>query len=145
MKDDLGTYLVPMRVTNPETKVSKVTWCIFDSGFTGYLSLDERTMRDLNLNRAGKGRAHTVTGNVDYETFFGIAEIIDENQKTIVTLQQDERMVLHEPGIEVGIGHTDPAIIPIQQFRHSLFGMQSIQQFSWLIVAEKKMLCLVEV
>ena len=136
MPEPLGTFLVPVRVANPETKVSKVLWCIFDSGFTGHLSLDASTIRDLNLKPAGKGKAHTVTGSVDYETFFGSAEIVDENQKSIAHLTATH---------STGTTNPDVSIIPIQQFRHPLLGLQSIQQLSWLIVAEKKMLCLVEV
>ncbi len=145
MSEPLGTFLVPLRVANPGNKVNKVVWCIFDSGFTGYVSLDAGTIKDLSLDPAGKGRAHTITGSVDYETFLGMAEIVDEKQRSIVMLKRDERVVLREHAIGVDVKDLDPAIIPIQQFRHPLFGMQAIQQFSWLIVAEKKMLCLVDV
>ncbi|MEX2681725.1 MAG: hypothetical protein Q6373_008995 [Candidatus Sigynarchaeota archaeon] len=145
MHEPLGSYLIPLRVTNPDTKVSKTVWCIFDSGFTGYVSLDAGTIKDLHLKPAGKGRAHTITGSVDFETHSGMVEIIDEKQESITMLKRDEREVLQENTDGTGAEVIDPAVIPIQQFRHPLFGMRAIQQFSWLIVAEKKMLCLVDV
>jgi len=145
MQEPLGSYLVPLRVTNPDTKVSKVVWCIFDSGFTGHVSLDAGTIKDLRLKPAGKGRAHTITGSVDFEMYFGMAEIIDEKQESVATLKRDEREVLEENADGMGAEDLVPGVIPIQQFRHPLFGMQAIQQFSWLIVAEKKMLCLVDI
>ena len=38
---DLNVFRVPVRITNPKNKISLIKYCIFDTGFTGHIALDE--------------------------------------------------------------------------------------------------------
>ncbi len=129
--DTLQIFRIPLRITNPLSNVSIISYCIFDTGFSGYLGLDKDTIASLNLPQAGTGKAMTVKGLIDYKNYEGFGEIVDVNQKT---LQQIKNLDLPEK--------TSQAPILIQEFNFPILGMKSICQFSWLMLSEKRIICL---
>lgn len=127
--EELNTFLIPIRFKNPITLVTKIKWCIFDTGFSGYFGLDEETIHLLGLQSIGKAKARTVSGIQEFENFIGNAEIIDGKQQSLAIFH------LTSENLEV--------LIPIQNFQVPLIGMKSINQFSWLILTKNHTLCLI--
>ncbi len=131
----LYAFFISIRVQNPATRTSIIKWCLFDTGFTGYLGLDKATLGALGLKKLGTGDAMTVSGKISFATYAGTVEIMKD---ATVTLKQVH--AINKDRID-----RDDTTIPIQELKLPMVGMKTIQQFSWLIVAEKKMLCLVDV
>ncbi|KKK46564.1 hypothetical protein LCGC14_0728710 [marine sediment metagenome] len=124
----LQIYRIPVRISNPETKVTLVKYCIFDTGFTGYFGLDKESIKLLNLPKIGRGKGVTVSGLIEYDNYNGIVEIVDQEQRTIIkilnkTKQEEIKSV---------------EIIPIQEFGIPIIGIKSICQISWLILSERE-------
>ncbi len=124
----LQIYRIPVRISNPETKVTLVKYCIFDTGFTGYFGLDKESIKLLNLPKIGRGKGITVSGLIEYDNYNGIVEIVDQEQRTIIkilnkTKQEEIKSV---------------EIIPIQEFGIPIIGIKSICQISWLILSERE-------
>ena len=124
----LQIFRIPVRISNPETKVTLVKYCIFDTGFMGYFGLDKESISLLNLPKIGRGKGVTVSGLIEYDNYNGIIEIVDQEQKANIkilnkAIQQDE--------IKSG------EIIPIQEFGIPIIGIKSICQISWLILSER--------
>lgn len=124
----LQIFRIPVRISNPETKVTLVKYCMFDTGFTGYFGLDKESISLLNLPKIGRGKGVTVSGLVEYDNYNGIIEIVDQEQKVVIKIlnktKQDE-IKLDE-------------IIPIQEFGIPIIGIKSICQISWLILSERE-------
>ncbi len=131
IEDTLQVFRIPLRITNPQSNVSIICNCIFDTGFSGYLGLNKDTIASLNLPQAGTGKTLTVKGLIDYKNYESFGEIVDANQKI---LQQIKNLDLPD--------NTSQAPILIQEFNFPILGMKSICQFSWMILSEKKILCL---
>lgn len=124
----LQIYRIPVRISNPETKVTLVKYCIFDTGFTGYIGLDKESITLLNLPKIGRGKGVTVSGLIEYDNYNGIVEIVDQEQRAIIkilnkTKQEEIKSV---------------EIIPIQEFGIPIIGIKSICQISWLILSERE-------
>ena len=124
----LKIFRIPVRISNPGTKVTLVKYCIFDTGFTGYFGLDKESISLLNLPKIGRGKGVTVSGLIEYDNYNGIIEIVDQEQKVVIKIlnktKQDE-IKLDE-------------IIPIQEFGIPIIGIKSICQISWLILSERE-------
>lgn len=126
-------FRIPLRITNPQSKIAIIKYCLFDTGFSGYLGLDKDTIESLSLPQNGTGKGMTVKGLIDYKNYEGIGEIVDENQKTLEKVRN------------LDIPNTPPvAPILIQEFNFPIVGMKIICQFSWLILSEKKIICLLK-
>lgn len=65
----LQIFRIPVRISNPETKVTLVKYCIFDTGFTGYFGLDKESISLLNLPKIGRGKGVTVSGLIEYDNY----------------------------------------------------------------------------
>ncbi|MBA7503209.1 hypothetical protein ES706_01817 [subsurface metagenome] len=124
---DLGVYRIPIRITNPETKVSLVKHCLFDTGFSGYLGLDNETNSILNLPKIGQGKGITVKGLIEYDNYEGIIEIVADNQKSLVKIVN----------IDKTNENSEKKVVPVQDFDIPIIGIKSIRQCSWLILSEK--------
>ncbi len=133
LDDSLQVFRIPLRITNPESNVSIIRYCIFDTGFSGYLGLDKDAISALNLPQAGTGKAMTVKGLMDYKNFECFGEVVDADQ---MTLRQIKNLELPD--------NTSQTPILIQEFNIPILGMKSICQFSWLILSEKKIICLLK-
>jgi predicted aspartyl protease len=133
--EKLDAFFISIRVQSPTTRKSIMKWCLFDTGFTGYLGLDKATLDELGLKKVGTGDAMTITGKISFTTYAGTVEIMKD---AIVTLKQ-----VHANKND-GIVEENPTI-PIQELKLPMVGMKLIQQFNWLIISEKKMLCLVDI
>ncbi len=124
---DLGVYRIPIRITNPETKLSLVKHCLFDTGFSGYLGLDNETNSVLNLPKIGQGKGITVKGLIEYDNYEGIIEIVDNNQKSLAKIVN----------IDKTNEKSEKEVVPIQDFEIPIIGIKLIRQCSWLILSEE--------
>lgn len=124
----LQIFRIPVRISNPETKVTLVKYCIFDTGFTGYFGLDKESISLLNLPKIGRGKGVTVSGLIEYDNYNGIVEIVDQEQKVIIKILNKTRQD------EIKSNE----IIPIQEFGIPIVGIKSICQTSWLILSERE-------
>ena len=131
---NLGVFRIPIRITHPITKLSVLKYCLFDSGFSGYLGLDKAIIKLLGLTKIGQGKGLTVTGLIEYENFEGIIEIVSQDQKVIGRIINKE----------ISIKNTENIIIPIQEFDIPIIGIKSILQFSWLLLSDKKAIFLLK-
>jgi hypothetical protein len=131
--EDLEAFLVSVRIQNPATHVSIIKWCIFDTGFTGYLGLDSETIHNLDLLLIGEGMAKTIIGDIHFRNYAGLVDIVNPAQESLCTLYALEN------------GFEDNAQeIPIQEMRLPLLGGKSIIQFPWIIEPSTKLICLLE-
>ena len=130
LNPDLNAFVIPIRIQNLQNGLSIIRNCIFDTGFTGYLGLDLNTIKELKLPSIGKGKAFTITGEIQFENFAGKIEILGENQSILGEIKN----------IEIDFSGAE---IPIQVFKIPLIGIKSIVQFSWLILEEKKWICFI--
>ncbi len=131
IEEQTNTFRIPIRVFNPTTNISIIKYFIFDTGFSGYLALDKETINQLGLERIGLGKAMTVNGLIEYNSYLGKAEFIDEKNGKLSTIE--------ELTSTLKTNHN----IPIQEFNINLIGMKSILQNSWLIL-KSKVLCLLK-
>lgn len=130
----LNAFTIPLRFTNPKSKISIVKYCVFDPGFTGYFGLDKNTIMELGLEQIGQGKALTITGEISYENYLAQVELIDEKQAILGKIINIDELS--------DAKNTDH--IPIQLFSLPLMGIKSITQFSWLILGKKKWICLID-
>ena len=133
--EKLNAFFIPLRVQNPTTQESVCKWCLFDTGFTGYLGLDRATLDGLGLKQIGTGKAHTITGEVSFTTYSGVVEIMKDTNTSLKNVLADEK------DIEDG----NDSIIPIQELNIPMVGIKTIQKFNWLIISGHKMLCMVDI
>ena len=126
LDEQFGVYRIPIRIINPETKMSVIKFCLFDTGFSGYLGLDKETLNNLNLKKIGIGKGFTVQGLIEYQNYEGFVEIVDNEQKKLEMISMIDK-------INSKLGN----IIPIQEFNIPIIGIKSIRQFSWLILSER--------
>ena len=133
MEELLQVFRIPIRISNPGSDHSEIKYCLFDTGFSGYLGLEKDTIDALNLPKTGEGRALTVQGIITYENYSGIAEIVNENQEILETISNSEEK-----------NDSEKNIIPIQEFNVPILGMKAICQFSWFILSEQKIICLLK-
>jgi len=127
-----GTFRIPIKIMNPVTNVSILKYCLYDTGFSGYLGLDDETIRVLGLKQIGIGKALAAKGLLEYATFLGRADLIDEKNATIGEIHSNS---------EDKIERDD---IPIQEFDINIVGLKAIVQFNWLILGDKDVLCLLK-
>jgi len=130
----LGVYRVPIRIINPQNNHSIIKFCLFDTGFSGYLGLDKDAISSLGLPKIGRGKGVTAKGIIDYDNYEGVLEIVDENEKSLVKIQN----------VDKDIKAQEKTKIPIQEFDIPIVGIKSIRQFSWLILSTKDALYLIE-
>ena len=131
IEEQTKTFRIPIRVFNPSTNISIIKYFIFDTGFSGYLALDKKTINQLGLERIGLGKAMTVNGLIEYNSYLGQAEFIDEKDAKLSVIEETTSEVKTKQ------------IIPIQEFNINLIGMKSILQKSWVIL-HSKILCLLK-
>lgn len=112
----LQIFRIPVRISNPETKVTLVKYCIFNTGFTGYFGLDKESISLLNLPKIGRGKGVTVSGLIEYDNYNGIVEIVNQEQKAIIKILNKTKQE------EIKSGE----IIPIQEFGIPIIGIKSI-------------------
>ena len=125
---DLNVFEIPIRIQNPQSGLSIIRNCILDTGFIGYLGLDLATIKNLKLPSIGKGKALTITGEIQFDNYKGKVDILGENQSVLGEIKN-----LDANSVEVEI--------PIQVFKVPIIGIKSIIQFSWLILEGKKWIC----
>ncbi len=128
----LNAFTVPIRVVNPSTKESIVAYCIFDTGFTGYLGLTSKIIEDLKLEKIGEGNAITISGNIEFANYVAGVELLDAQNQSLFKFSKSDAGT---NSVE------DNYLIPIQLFRLPLIGMRSLEQLNWMIVASKRILC----
>ncbi len=133
---EVNAFLVPIRIANPSTRIALIKWCIFDTGFTGYLGLDPTTIKNLDLPELGHGIGATITGNVDFVNYSALAELVGPDQENLSTFHSTENS-------ERNRDEGNNAGIIVQEFKIPLLGSKAITQFSWLILKAKKILCLI--
>ena len=126
----LDAFFIPVRVQNPITQKTLSKWCLFDTGFTGYLGLDKLSLEELGLEQIGTGMAITIGGKVSFSTYSAIAEIMKDASTPLKQILLD--------------GDEKEQTIPVQELKIPMVGIKTINKFDWLIVAERKMLCMVE-
>jgi predicted aspartyl protease len=131
LNERIGAFTIPVKFINPQTRDAIVKNCIYDTGFTGFFSLDQTTIEALSLERIGHGIAFTVSGEVEYNNYVCNVELVDDVEATIRPITNPTMM-------------DDGFSIPIQEMKVPFMGMKAIQQFSWLLVAQRKWLCLVD-
>ena len=128
-------FLIPLKITNPSTGVSISKWAIFDTGFTGYVGLDSITIKNLQLPKKGMGKGITINGITQFNIFLAKVEILSKMDKAIKTILNLEAKKLKNDKNEV---------IPVQEFKIPLLGLNAIGQFNWIIFGEKKILALLD-
>ena len=112
LDENFGIYRISVRIINPETKNSVIKFCLFDTGFSGYLGLDNNTIASLNLKKIGMGKGFTVNGFIEYQNYEAIAEIVDNEEKPIGKIQMIDT-------------ETEETIIPIQEFNLPIMGVKA--------------------
>jgi predicted aspartyl protease len=132
LEEKLNVFRVPVRITNPKNNISLTKYCVFDTGFTGHFALDKNTIQLLGLKRLAFGKAKTVTGIFEFETYQAFIELIDDKDGVIYKFQN-----LDDQG-------NKPELVPIQTFNINLIGMKAIKQKSWVIPKNQNMLILLK-
>ena len=90
LNPDLNAFVIPIRFQNLQSGLFIIRNCIFDTGFTGYLGLDLNTIKELKLPSIGKGKAFTITWEIQFENFTGKIEILGENQSILGEIKNME-------------------------------------------------------
>jgi predicted aspartyl protease len=134
MNAELGIIIIPIRIINPKTKISIIKNCIFDTGFSGYIGLDQDTILMLKLNKVGVGKGISIDRSIEIENFEAIAELIDKNQAQIAKIEN----------IDKGKGEENKYLIPVQSINLPIIGMRVISQFRWVIISDRKIICLIK-
>lgn len=134
MHAELRVFMIPIRIINPQTKLSIIKTCLFDTGFSGYVGLDNSTISMLKLTKMGTGKGLSINKIVEIENFEGTVELIDENQAPIAIIKN----------VDENKDQSDKTLIPIQAIKLPIIGMRVITQFRWLIVSDKQIICLIK-
>jgi len=134
MSAELGIFMIPIRIFNPKRDVSIIKNCIFDTGFSGYIGLDQNTILMLKLNKVGVGRGISIDRQIEVENFEAIAELIDNNQAQIAKIENIDEIK----------DEMSKYLIPVQSINLPIIGMRVISQFRWLMVSDKKIICLIK-
>ncbi len=137
MEKTLQTYILPLRITHPTTNVSLIKMCIFDTGFSGYLGLDQQSVQNLGLPKAGFGKALTASGEIHVDNFYGKVELMNTNQSPCGQIRFKESISIKDINGDHSVDE-----IPIQMLNLPLLGMKSIAQFRWLLLPDKEAICL---
>ncbi|TFF90461.1 MAG: hypothetical protein EU548_02915 [Promethearchaeota archaeon] len=132
---DIQNFLIPIRITNPKSKVSIIRNCLFDTGFNGYIGLDNKTIQNLDLKKISSGFAFTVKGKIEFNNYEILAEIVNSSHIKLKRIKNIDETNLNKS--------QDSNIIISQDFRIPILGMKSIRQFSWIILSDEKLLCLI--
>ncbi|TFG18503.1 MAG: hypothetical protein EU530_09190 [Promethearchaeota archaeon] len=132
LEEKLHVFRVFVRITNPKNNISLTKYCLFDTGYTGHFALDEKTIQLLRLKQLAFGKAKTITGIVQFETFQAIIELIDDKERVIYKFQNQDDL------------ENNPELVPIQTFNINLIGMKAIKQRSWVIPKHQNMLVLLK-
>lgn len=127
----LKVFRIPLRIKNPKSEAHLTKYCLFDTGFSGYLGLDMETIKRLLLPEKGFGKGVVAKGLIEYKNFEAIIELVDNEDNTIGIIENLDE-------------DSNDNIISVQEFDIPIVGIKVIQQFSWLILAEKKGLFLLE-
>lgn len=127
----LNAFRIPMRIINPKTQVSVIKYCLFDTGFSGYLGLMKDVILQLGLNKIGTGKGIGVNGVISYNTFDGIIEFVSEEKATLFTLKGNQQK-------------NGTKYIPVQEFGINIIGMKAIMQKSWIILHDRNVLCMID-
>ena len=130
LDEDFEVFRIPIRIINPETSLSIIKTCLFDTGFTGYLGLDKETIEKLNLSKIGIGKGLTIKGLVDFDNYEANIEIIDNEDNTLIKINN-----IDDSDVE-----SENDRIPIQEFKIPIIGMKSIRQINWMILSKRKAL-----
>jgi predicted aspartyl protease len=131
-EEELKIYRIPLRITNIASNISMIKYCLFDTGFSGYIALDSETIQALKLPQKGTGNGITVGGQFNYNNYAAKVELVDENQETIAVIKNVEE------------DRNDTNELMIQEFTIPIIGIRAINQFSWLVLSERKVLCLLK-
>lgn len=133
LDETLGMYRIPIKLKNPKTEKDIIRYCLFDTGFSGYLGLDKESCQELGLKQISTGKAKTAKGIIDYRNYEVIAEIIDDQNNTVGRIHNLEESTI--PAKEM---------IVVQGFDFPILGLKSIKQFSWLLLSEKNVVFLID-
>jgi len=131
---ELGIFIIPIRIINPKSKISIIKPCIFDTGFSGYIGLDQDTILMLKLNKVGIGRGISIDRQIEIENFEAMAELVDKNQAYIAKIENNDTTRDEE----------HKYLIPVQSINLPIIGMRVISQFRWMIISDKQTICLVK-
>ena len=134
MNAELGIFIIPIRIINPKSKISIIKTCIFDTGFSGYIGLDQGTILMLKLNKVGVGKGISIDRQIEIENFEAMAELIDKNQAYIAKIEN----------IDTTRDEEHKYLIPVQSINLPIIGMRVIAQFRWMIFSDKQTICLVK-
>ena len=140
INQELPLISILIRITNPINQINIIKSALLDTAFSGYCALDSNTISTLNLPKVGGGKAFTAMGEISYENYLGIIDILTPEQtpvKRIELLYQDRQSLsnLIEP--------TDQSII-IQNFNLNLLGIKAIYQSDWMVLSSKNLICMVD-
>jgi predicted aspartyl protease len=129
-----NVFMIPIQVTNPRIEKTVEVICLFDTGFSGYLGLDEKSVKKLELQKLGEAYALSAGGTIKFENYSGVATIITKDNKIVGEIFNQEREKINK----------DPRIIPIQKFHIAVLGMKAIRLFHWLLLPDKELLLMVD-
>jgi len=124
---EFEVFRIPIRIINPDTNLSIIRNCLFDTGFTGYLGLDKKSIEELDLKKIGSGKGFTVKGLIDFNNFEAKAEIIDNEDRTLVIIKNIDEKRIEANRIKIAV----------QEFEIPIMGMKLIRQINWLILSER--------
>jgi len=130
-----------IRITNPINQINIIKSALMDTAFSGYCALDTNTISTLNLSKIGGGKAFTAMGEINYENYLGIIDILTPEQtpvKRIELLDQDRKSLSNI------IQQNDQSII-IQNFNLILLGIKAIYQSDWMLMSSKNLICMVDI
>ncbi len=91
---DMPLVSILIRITNPLNQMNIIKSALMDTAFSGYCALDTNTISTLNLSKIGGGKAFTAMGEINYENYLGIIDILTPEQtpvKRIELLDQDRK------------------------------------------------------
>jgi len=131
LDSELSVYRLPLRITNPETNEWIMKYCLFDTGFSGYLGLDKETISLIHLSETGYGKGLVAKGVIEYKNYEAIVELIDENDAIIEKVYKIDTLEKED-------------VISIQEFDIPILGIKIIKQFSWLILSDENILYLLK-
>lgn len=125
-------YRISIQIKNPDIEKKIIRFCLYDTGFSGYLGLDKDSLDILQLKPVSHGRGMTVKGLIDFDNYEVTADIIDKDSKLIRSIENIDE--------ESSKDH----IIPVQEFDFPILGLKAIRQFSWLINSDSEIIFLLK-